>query len=125
MSTSDNAAVIDPETAEAARLALGLMLEEWRLPRRSWEVEVADLLDRLSAAVSAGDAAALDTLTVELDELSDSRVARIEGPQDAPPPQDAKVPLPEPYRERVVALVHALDPDSPPGGPLPGRAGQN
>ncbi|MGW0335645.1 CATRA system-associated protein [Streptomyces sp. NPDC003011] len=120
MSTSDRAASIDRETAGAACLALGLMLEEWWLPPREWE-EIAGLLDELWAAVAAVDAAAVDALTGELEELSGSRVGRIERAQDGRSREDGgeKVPLPEPYRERVVALVHALDPDSAPGGPRP------
>ncbi|MDG9708552.1 CATRA system-associated protein [Streptomyces sp. DH10] len=119
MSTSDRAVVIDRETAGAARLALGLMLKEWRLPPQGWE-EIAELLDELLAAVAAGDAAALDALTGELEELSGSRVGRIDNAQDGTSPEgDGNVPLPESYRERVVALVHALDLDSAPGGPRP------
>ncbi|MFD1660595.1 CATRA system-associated protein [Streptomyces caeni] len=119
MSTSDRAATIDRETAGAARLALRLMLEEWRLPPQGWE-EIAELLDELSGAVAAGDVVAVDALTGELEELSGSRVTRIEGAQDGTSPEDdGKVPLPEPYRERAVALVHALDPDPAPGGPRP------
>ncbi|MEU5094712.1 CATRA system-associated protein [Streptomyces sp. NPDC020996] len=120
MSTSDRAAVIDRETAGAARLALRLMLEEWRLPPEVWE-EIAELLPELSAAVAAGDSPAVDALTIRLEELSDSRVTRIGDAQDGGS-DDGKVALPEPYRERVVALVHALDPDSPPGGPQPAPA---
>ncbi|MER5857239.1 CATRA system-associated protein [Streptomyces sp. NPDC059688] len=121
MSTSDGTAAIDRETAGAARLALRLMLEEWRLPPQGWE-ETAELLAELSTAVAAGDTAAVDALTGELEELSGSRVTRIEGAQDGPPDGDGKVPLPEPYRERVVALVHALDPDPTPGGARPAAA---
>ncbi|MFI5881462.1 CATRA system-associated protein [Streptomyces sp. NPDC051554] len=110
MSTSEGAAVIDRETADGARLALELMLEEWRLPPEGW-VEIAELLDELSTAVAAGDAAKVNALTGELDEWSGSRVTRIQGTGDG------RMPLPEPDRERVVALVHALKPDSPPGGP--------
>ncbi|MDX2757705.1 CATRA system-associated protein [Streptomyces europaeiscabiei] len=120
MSTSGRAAAIDRETAGAARLALRLMLEEWLLPPQGWE-EIAELLDELSAAVAAVDAAAVDALTGELEELSGSRATpRIEGYQDGTSPEgDGRVPLPEPYVERVVALVHALDLDSAPGGPRP------
>ncbi|MFD5159390.1 CATRA system-associated protein [Streptomyces hawaiiensis] len=123
MSTSDGAATIDRETAGAARLALRLMLEEWRLPPQGWE-EITELLDELTSAVAVGDAAAVDALTGELEELSGSReVTRIEGTQDGTAPEDdGKVPLPEPHRERVVALVHALAPDSGPGGPRPATA---
>ncbi|MFI6020009.1 CATRA system-associated protein [Streptomyces sp. NPDC051287] len=115
MSTSDRAATIDRSTAAAARLALKLMLAEWRLPFPAWE-EIGELLDLLSRAVAEGDATAVDKLTFELQELSGSRVGRIGNPQDGTPPEDAgRTPLPEPYRERVVALVHALDQDSPSG----------
>lgn len=119
MSTSQGAAAIDRKTAEAARLALQLMLGEWRLLPEGWQ-EIAELLDELSAAVAAGDTAAVDALTGELDEFSGSRVSRIQrGPAGTSPQDDGKVPLPEPDRERVVALVHALAPDSPSGGPRP------
>ncbi|WP_416957208.1 CATRA system-associated protein [Streptomyces sp. Agncl-13] len=115
MSTSEGAAVIDRETADAARLALELMLEEWRLLPEGW-VEIAGLLEELSTAVADGDATTVKTLTGELDEWSGSRVTRIGGGGDG------RVPLPEPERERVVALVHVLRPDSPPGGPRPAPA---
>ncbi len=122
VSTSDRAAPIARETADAALLALRLMLREWRLPSQAWE-EIAELLDELSAAVAAGDTAAVDALTGELEELSGSRVTRIGGAGDGTPPQDdGKTPLPEPYEERVVALVHALAPDSTPGGRQPAPA---
>lgn len=114
--------MIDRATAGATCLALRLMLKEWRLPPRIW-AEIAALLDELSTAVAAGDAAKVNALTGELEVLSGGRVTRIEGGRDGKPPQgDAKVPLPEKDRERVVALVHALDPDSPPGGPRPAPA---
>jgi hypothetical protein len=45
-------------------------------------------------------------------------VPRIKGTGDGTASDDNKrVPLSDDERERVVALVHALDPDSPPGGP--------
>lgn len=110
-STSGGRAAIDRETARVACLALRLMLKEWRLPPQRWQ-EIAELLDELSAAVAAGDGAALDALTGELEEMSGSRVTRIGGARErAPEEDDGKVPLPEPFRERVVALVHVLDPD--------------
>ncbi|MBC7270235.1 MAG: hypothetical protein H5T76_16260 [Streptomyces sp.] len=112
MSTSQGAAAIDRRTADAARRVLQLMLGEWRLLPEGWE-EIAELLDELAVAVAAGDATAVDALTGELEEFSGSRVSRIEkGP-------DGKVPLPEPDRERVVALVHTLAPDARPGDPPP------
>jgi hypothetical protein len=117
VSTSEGAAVIDRETADEARLALELMLEEWRLTPEGW-VEIAEVLDRLAAAVAAGKAAEVAVVTGELDEWSGKRVPRIKGTGDGTASHDDKrVPLPEDERERVVALVHALDPDSPPGGP--------
>ncbi|WP_329242162.1 hypothetical protein OG223_03530 [Streptomyces sp. NBC_01478] len=105
MSTTEGAAMIDRETAGEASLALRLMLKEWRLTPEAW-AEVAEVLDMLSAAVAAGKAAKVAELTGELDEWSGGRVTRITA--------DDRVPLPEPERERVVALVHALAPDSPP-----------
>ncbi|MFG2784212.1 CATRA system-associated protein [Streptomyces prunicolor] len=117
MSTSEGAAVIDRETADEARLALGLMLEEWRLTPEGW-VEVAKVLDRLAAAVAAGKAAEVAVVTGELDEWSGKRVTRIRGTGEGTASDEVeRVPLPEEEQERVVALVHALDPDSPPGGP--------
>lgn len=117
MSTSEGAAVIDRETADAARLALELMLDEWRLTPEGWG-ELAELLDELAATVAAGDASGVKALTGELDEWSGGRVGRITGAGDGTEPAaDRRVPLPEPDRERVVALVHALAPDAPPGGP--------
>ncbi|MEV5918578.1 CATRA system-associated protein [Streptomyces pseudogriseolus] len=112
MSTSDRAAMIDRKTAGAACRALELMRKEWRLPPEAWE-EITELLDDLSAAVTAGNAAAVDALTGELEELSGSRVTPITGERDG------RVPLPEQERERVVALVHLLDPDSAPDEPRP------
>lgn len=109
--------MIDRETADAARLALELMLDEWRLTPEGWG-ELAELLDELTAAVAAGDASGVKALTGELDEWSGGRVGRITGTGDGTEPAaDRRVPLPEPDRERVVALVHALAPDAPPGGP--------
>ncbi|MFJ8057281.1 CATRA system-associated protein [Streptomyces sp. NPDC096142] len=117
MSTSEGAAVIDRETADAARLALELMLDEWRLTPEGWG-ELAELLAELTAAVAAGDASGVKALTGELDEWSGGRVGRITDAGDGTElAEDRRVPLPEPDRERVVALVHALAPDAPPGGP--------
>ncbi|MFI6467119.1 CATRA system-associated protein [Streptomyces sp. NPDC050528] len=117
MSTSEGAAVIDRRTADAARLALELMLTEWQLPPERW-AEVAELLDELAEAVAKGETARVNALTGELDEWSGHRVTRIQGPGDETPPDDDKrVPLPPDKVEQVVALVHALDVDSPPGGP--------
>lgn len=111
--------MIDRRTADAARLALELMLTEWHLPPERW-TEVAELLEELSTAVADGDATALNALTGELDEWSGDRVTRIQGTGDETPSDDDKrVPLPPDQVEQVVALVHALDPDSPPGGPGP------
>ena len=111
--------MIDRRTADAARLALELMLTEWHLPPERW-AEVAELLDDLSEAVAKGETAKVNELTGELDELSGPRVTRIQGTGDETPSDDDKrVPLPPEQVERVVALVHALDPDSPPGGPGP------
>ncbi|MDX3310014.1 hypothetical protein P1S61_13125 [Streptomyces sp. ME08-AFT2] len=122
MSTSKGPAAIDRNAAEPALLVLRLMRDEWRLPPQGWE-EITELLDELSAAVAAGDTAAVDALTGELEVFSGSRVSRIgRSPDGTPPQDDGKVPLPEPERERVVALVHALAPDSPPGGPRPAPA---
>ncbi|MEU3294970.1 CATRA system-associated protein [Streptomyces longwoodensis] len=119
MSTSNGATRIGRETAAAAHLALELMLKEWQLTAAQWE-EVAELLDELSAAVAAGDAATADAVTGELEILSGSRVTRIGNAPDGPSPEsEGKVPLPEPYRERVVALVHALDPEPASGGARP------
>ncbi|MGW0836829.1 CATRA system-associated protein [Streptomyces prunicolor] len=116
MSTSEGAAVIDRETADEARLALELMLAEWRLTPEGW-VEIAEVLDRLAAAVAAGKPAEVAVVTGELDEWSGNRVPRIKGTGDGTASDDERVPLPDDERERVVALVHALDTDSPPGGP--------
>ncbi|WP_405945555.1 hypothetical protein OG588_00770 [Streptomyces prunicolor] len=117
MSTSEGASAIDRETAGATSLALRLMLKEWRLPPQIW-VEIAALLEELATAVARGDAAEVNALTGELEVLSGSRVSRITGTGGGTASgDDERVPLPEDKRERVVALVHALDPDSPPGGP--------
>lgn len=106
MSTSDRTAVIDSETGRATARALRV-LEKWRLPLRSWE-EIGELLARMAVAAAAGDTATVDELTAEL-EISGRRVGRI-GSEE--PPDDGKVPLPEPMRDRVVALIHAVDPDA-------------
>jgi len=116
VSTSEGAPAIDRETAGATSLALRLMLKEWRLPPRIW-AEISALLDELSKAVAAGDAAVVNAVTGELEVLSGSRVPRIKRAGDGTASDDEEVPIPEDKRERVVALVHALDPDSPPGGP--------
>ncbi|MBK3577438.1 hypothetical protein JHN63_27290 [Streptomyces sp. MBT65] len=108
MSTTEGAAMIDRETAGEASLALRLMLEEWRQTPETW-VEIAKVLDDLSAAVAAGKAAEVAALTGRLEVLSGHRVTRITEADD-------RVPLPEEEQPRVVALVHALDPDSPPDG---------
>jgi hypothetical protein len=122
VSASKGPAAIDRNAAESTLLMLRLMQDEWRLPPQGWG-EITELLDELSAAVAAGDTAAVDALTGELEVLSGSRVGRISRSPDGTPPQDdGKVPLPEPERERVVALVHALSPGSPPRGPRPAPA---
>lgn len=106
--------MIDRETAGEASLALRLMLKEWRLTPEAW-AEVAQVLDLLAAAVAAGNAAEVAELTGALDEWSGGRtVPRIT--------EAGREPLPEPERERVVALVHALDQDSPPDGRQPAPA---
>ncbi|MFJ9248492.1 CATRA system-associated protein [Streptomyces sp. NPDC101776] len=110
MSTTEGAAMIDRETAGEASLALRLMLEEWRQTPEVW-VEIAKVLDDLSAAVAAGEAAEVAVLTGRLEVLSGHRVTRITEPE--------RVPLPEEERGRVVALVHTLAPDSPPDGRSP------
>ncbi|CAD5926133.1 conserved protein of unknown function [Streptomyces sp. KY75] len=125
VSTSDRAASIGRGTHEATRLVLELIQEEWHLPPWKWE-EIAEQLDELSAALAAGDRAAVDELTGELEEVSGPRVSRIGAPPDGEPSEgDRKVPLPEEYRERVVALVHTLATESAPGGSRPQPSERN
>ncbi|MFD8062019.1 CATRA system-associated protein [Streptomyces cyaneofuscatus] len=125
MSTSDRAASIGRRTHGATRLVLELIQKEWLLPPWKWE-EIAEQLDELSAALAAGDLAAVDVLTGELEAASGPRVSRIGAPPDGEPSEgDRRVPLPEEYRERVVALVHTLTTESAPGGSRPEPSERN
>ncbi|MFC4506946.1 MULTISPECIES: CATRA system-associated protein [Streptomyces] len=116
MSTSHGAAAIAPDTARATGRALRLVEREWRLSPAAWE-EIGELLAELSAAVAAGDTETVDELTAELEISGDRRVTLIGAGPDGPAPEDdGKGPLPEPLRERVVALIHSVDPEPGTGG---------
>ncbi|MEV7994571.1 CATRA system-associated protein [Streptomyces sp. NPDC086077] len=124
MSTGARTALIDPEAAGAALRALRAV-QEWRLPPEAWE-EVGELLAELATAVDAGDTGTVDELTRELEISGGRRVTRIgAGPDGTAPQDDGKVPAPEPVRERVVALIHSVDPEPRPGGAEPARPGTN
>ncbi|MFG1809249.1 CATRA system-associated protein [Streptomyces sp. NPDC049040] len=86
-------------------------VRRWRLAPERWIV--ADgLLAELAVAVEAGDVGTVDEKTAEL-ELIGRRVGRI-APDEPPPADDGKMPAPDTVRDRVVALVHVLDPEGAP-----------
>lgn len=94
----------------------------WMLTPEDWRA-TEELLAELAAAVAEADTARVVETTIEL-ELQGRRVSRVAGQE--PEPADGRVPLPGPVRDRVVALVHALEPDAPAGSPptgAPGRPG--
>jgi hypothetical protein len=72
----------------------------WRLTGSRWE-SVADIVESLSAAREAGDWAALRAAVYDLELAGPVRATRIGA--------DAVVPAPDPVREEINELVHALD----------------
>lgn len=92
----------------------------WKLTPEDWRA-TEELLAELAAAVAEADTARVVEATAEL-ELQGRRVSRVAGRE--PEPADGRVPLPGPVRDRVVALVHVLEPDAPAGSPLTGAPGR-
>ncbi|MET9223361.1 MULTISPECIES: CATRA system-associated protein [unclassified Streptomyces] len=84
----------------------------WRLPPDSWE-EVDERIAVLTKAVGEGDTVLVGEVTAEL-ETNGRRVGRM-GPHGTTAP-DGKQQSPPRVRERVVALIHTLDPASKPAG---------
>ncbi|MFD5624996.1 MULTISPECIES: CATRA system-associated protein [unclassified Streptomyces] len=105
-------ASIGPELAWDVRQALHAVLD-WRLPPDAWD-ETGRLVAALGAAVEAGRATEADRLTAEL-ETCGRRARRMGVPPQDPPAPDGKVPVPPVVRERTVALLHAVDPQSTAG----------
>jgi hypothetical protein len=82
--------------------ALDILYEAsgWRLAANRWS-EVERLLRRLTEALSAGDVAAFQQATHDLEAAGPRRAVRAE--------QAAAMAAQPPVRERISALIHALD----------------
>ncbi|MFJ3305059.1 CATRA system-associated protein [Streptomyces sp. NPDC086549] len=92
---------ISQEIRGRARSVLGDLLE-WRLPAHVWE-RPGRVVEDMAASWTAGDEDALDVATARLEVLSPHRVRRMRDTAGVPPCAG--------LRERVVALVHAMDGD--------------
>jgi hypothetical protein len=91
----------DAALAEAKLAALAVLPDvlEWRFSEARW-ARVAEIVQSIDNALSAGDPAALDSATVELDLVDQFRTTRVG--------QAPQVPAPPPVRERVNRMIHSL-----------------
>jgi hypothetical protein len=99
-----DAATGSPKTAGSlAEDALEVLrdIDEWQLPEERW-ADIGELVESLTEALAAGDHDGVRKATAALEVAAPVRTTRI----GAKP----RVPSPEPIRERVNRLVHALEP---------------
>jgi len=91
----------DGAIAEAKLAALDVLTDvlQWRLPAARW-TRVTEIVQSIDRALSAGDPAALEAATIDLELAGPTRIIRI----GAPP----QVPAPRPVRDRVNSMVHSL-----------------
>ncbi|MBO3747407.1 hypothetical protein J5X84_15120 [Streptosporangiaceae bacterium NEAU-GS5] len=73
----------------------------WRLPPARWD-KAAAILEALSIALGAGDAAEFQSAIIELELAGPTRITRI-----GAAPEDLE-PIPPPMHERLNHLIHQL-----------------
>lgn len=122
MNAPDTPPLIDRERTRAVLRALRAVLG-WKLPDEGWQ-EAGRLVVDLAEAVRTSDTDLVDELTADL-ETGGWRVTRLGAADDDDPEAAGNRKAPTPVRERVVTLIHVLDPTSdrnggPAGGPTAG-----
>jgi hypothetical protein len=93
-----------PPVGEDVRLeALAVLSDSlaWTMPPARW-TRIAALVEALAAALAKGDAPAVESATIDLEQLSPRRIPKI---------GDKDEPIPKALRGTVVHLVHSLGGD--------------